>query len=208
MDGELGELNTSGASDEHFVRQALGGDVGAFDVLIDRYKHRLFVYIYNMIGHKEDTDDVLMDTFIKAYQNLHRFKGNSAFSTWLYRIAHNRALDFLRAQKTRKKVIDEGRGLDDCGNGEDELGVVNQSEDRSVAGNVSREVVNKELENKLNESLNKLSNNHRAVVIMYDIQGKSHAEIAQIMGCSEGTVRSRLHYAHLELQNYLKEFVK
>ncbi len=207
MEGETDEVVGGGASDAHFVQATLSGDVGAFDVLIDRYKQRLFVYIYNMIGHKEDTDDVLMDTFIRAYQNLHRFKGNSSFSTWLYRIAHNRALDFLRSKKKRKKMIDEDWILEEEGADEEGRGG-DQAEDKSVRGNVSREVENKELENKLNESLNKLSNNHRAVIIMYDIQGKSHSEIAQIMGCSEGTVRSRLHYAHLEMQNYLKDFIK
>jgi RNA polymerase sigma factor (sigma-70 family) len=207
MEGELDEVEGSGAGDLHFVQAALGGDVKAFDVLIDRYKQKLFIYIYNMIGHREDTDDVLMDTFIRAYQNLHRFKGNASFSTWLYRIAHNRALDFLRAKKARERIIDRDWVLEDS-NADEERRGGEQAEDETVRGNVSRGVENKELEKKLNESLGKLSNNHRAVVIMYDIQGKSHSEIAQIMGCSEGTVRSRLHYAHLELQNYLKDFIK
>jgi RNA polymerase sigma-70 factor (ECF subfamily) len=207
VDGEHDEVVGKGEDDRDFVEAALNGDLEAFDVLIERYKERLFVYVYNMIGHREDTDDVLMDTFMRAYQNLHRFKGNASFSTWLYRIAHNRALDFLRSSKRRRSVIEEGWVVENCGMEEGGMDVM-QLEDKTLQGDVSREVENRELEIKLSECLGKLSNNHRAVVIMHDIQGKSHVEIAEIMGCSVGTVRSRLHYAHLELRNYLKDFFK
>ncbi|MCS7064038.1 MAG: sigma-70 family RNA polymerase sigma factor [Methylacidiphilales bacterium] len=214
MDEASGRERVGGElPDEHYVRLALGGEVGAFDVLIERYKRKLYVYVFNMIGHREDADDVLMDAFIRAYQNLHRFRGGASFSTWLYRIAHNRALDFLRRNKMRQNIFKEKWHAEgeEAGNETAEGQVkseVQEIRDESVAGDVGRGVQNRELERKLNECLQKLSDNHRAVVVMYDIQGKSHEEIAAVMGCSVGTVRSRLHYAHAQLQNCLKDYLK
>lgn len=140
-----------------------------------------------------------METFTKAFQNIRSYKADAAFYTWLYRIAVNQSINFLRRNKFRQDV-----SMDDA---ESDLQNQKAFMDSGLSSDVERQNNIAELQKKLNESLMKLSEQHRAVVTLFDVQGLSHAEIAKIMECSEGTVRSRLFYAHKQLQNYLKGYV-
>lgn len=184
--------------DLDLVRRAQRGEVAAFDLLVVRYQKRLYAVIYQVLRHHHDTEDVLYETLIKAHENLSSFKGDSAFHTWLYRIAMNRSLNYARLRKTNREVSIQGADGDE-GGGMD-------FEDESVVQGLEVQENRSELQKKLNESMAKLSEEHRAVVTLFDIQELSHAEIAKILGCSEGTVRSRLHYAHKQLQGHLKQF--
>lgn len=193
-------MDDSTASDEELVARTQAGEVEAFDELVRRYSPRLYGLVYNMTSHHEDTDDLLQEIFAKAFRSIRGFRGRSRFHTWIHAIAVNMTLNFLKRRGRRGMM-----SLDDVDNG-----VQSDPEFLKAAASSDplRQVALRELQKKLNEAMQKLSNEHRAVVTMFDIQGLPHAEIAQILGISEGTVRSRLHYAHRQLQNHLKEFMK
>lgn len=187
--------------DEELVAQVREGDVAAFDGLVLRYKERLYGVIYNMTSNHDDTNDLLMEVFDKAYRSIVSFKGQSSFYTWIYRIAMNRTINFLQKQKKHRY----GMSLNDI---DWEDAVQAEFFDLAPQSNPEKQAHLKELQIKLNESLQKLSHQHRAVVVLFDIEGLSHGEIGKIMKCSEGTVRSRLHYAHKQLQQNLKSYLK
>ena len=185
--------------DADLVKRTQEGDTQAFDELIMKYSRKLYGLVYNMTSNKEDTHDLLQDIFAKAYRSLGRFRGNSTFYTWIYSIAVNMTLNFLKKRKRRS-----GYSFDDV-----DSGIQNDPAfiDQRHHSNPRRQSNIHELQKKLNEAMQTLSEEHRAVVTMFDIQGMPHAEISQILGVSEGTVRSRLYYAHKQLQGYLEEFL-
>lgn len=184
--------------DETLVARTQAGDPSAFDELVRRFSPRLYGLVYNMTANHEDTNDLLQEIFAKAYRSIKGFQGKSSFYTWIHTIAVNRTLNFLKKRGRRHSV-----SLDDV-----DRSIETDPEflELTATSDPVREAGLRELQKKLNESLLKLSPKHRAVVTMFDIQGMPHAEIAKILNVSEGTVRSRLFYAHRELQNYLNEF--
>ena len=186
-------------NDVDLVARTQAGDPRAFDALVRKYSPRLYGLVYNMTSNHEDTNDLLQDIFAKAYRSIKGFKGKSSFYTWLHTIGTNMTINFLKKRSRTYKM-----SLDDVDNG-----IQNDPEfiEMTSAPDARREVNLKELQLRLNEAMMKLSNEHRAVVTMFDIQGMPHAEIGKILGISEGTVRSRLFYAHRQLQNYLQEFL-
>jgi RNA polymerase sigma factor (sigma-70 family) len=190
---------TEEISDEDLVARTQGGDPRAFDSLVRKYSSRLYGLVYNMTSNHEDTNDLLQDIFSKAYRSIKGFRGKSSFYTWLHTIATNMTINFLKKRSRNYRM-----SLDDM-----DSGVHNDPEfiELTSGPDARREVNLKELQQRLNEAMMKLSNDHRAVVTMFDIQGMPHAEIGKILGISEGTVRSRLFYAHRQLQNYLQEFL-
>jgi RNA polymerase sigma-70 factor (ECF subfamily) len=183
--------------DQDLVTRAQQGDTRAFDALILKYGDKLYGLVYNMTSHKEDTHDLLQEIFARAYQSLRNFRGNSTFYTWIYQIAVNLTLNFLKKRKRRT-----GLSLNEL-----DSSVQNDPAliDRTHESNPEQRTNLNELQIKLNEAMQKLSEPHRMVVTMFDIQGMSHGEIAKVLNASEGTVRSRLHYAHLQLQSTLQD---
>jgi len=184
--------------DKDLVERAKSGDTGAFDELVVKYTPRLYGLIYHMTSNHDDTDDLLQDVFAKTYRALRRFRGNSSFYTWIYSIATNMTLNFLKKRSRRRTL-----SLDDV-----DLAIENDKEFIEITSKSDpvRETNISELQKRLNMAMQDLSEEHRAAVTMFDIQGMPHAEIAKIVGVSEGTVRSRLFYAHRQLQNYLSDF--
>jgi RNA polymerase sigma-70 factor (ECF subfamily) len=182
------------------VRRARQGDLAAYDDLIRRYQERIYATIYHMTSNHEDANDLAQESFIKAYQALKSFKGGSSFYTWLYRIAVNKTINFLKQRKNRQAM-----SLNDLDfNAEhdtDLLALISDKTPRRDAGLA-------ELQEKLNAALLKLSEHHRLVVVLHDVQGQSHDEIAKVMKCNIGTVRSRLFYARQQLQSYLMDYLK
>jgi len=185
--------------DETLVARTQKGDSAAFDVLIGRYKERLYATVYHMTANHEDANDLVQDTFIKAFKSIESFRGRSSFYTWIYRIAVNRTINFLKRRKNRNQY-----SLDDL-----ESSIQTDPDLVEMMSHVTprREAGLTELQEKLNEALQKLSESHRAVVTMHDIQGMTHADIAKVLKCSEGTVRSRLFYARQQLQGLLSEYL-
>ena len=193
-------METPESTDEQLVDRTKAGDARAFDELVVKFSPRLYGLIYNMTASHEDTNDLLQEVFAKAYRSIRGFQGKSSFYTWMHTISVNMTINFLKKRNRRSTM-----SLDDIDNGilnDPDFIAATSNGDPSHSANLS------ELQKKLNESMLKLSHEHRAVVTMFDIQGMPHAEIAKILKISEGTVRSRLFYAHKQLQNYLQEFIK
>jgi RNA polymerase sigma-70 factor (ECF subfamily) len=188
-------------SDMEIVRQVQAGDVAAFDKLILKYRERVYGIIYNLTANREDAADLAQDAFIKAFQSIHRFGGQSSFFTWLYRIAVNSTLSHLRKARLRAFFSLEQIHSDEPVSRE----LIAALTDKSGA---DRDAYVRELQEKLNAAMLKLSIKHRTVVTLFEIDGLSHQEIADIMNCSVGTVRSRLHYAKQLLQAELQPYLR
>ena len=186
--------------DQQLVARTQSGDASAFDQLVVKYTPRLYGLVYNMTSNHEDTNDLLQDIFSKAYKAIRGFRGKSSFYTWIHSIAVNMTLNFLKKRGRRFHL-----SLDDV-----DTSIQNDKEFLELTATSSpvREADLSELQRRLNEAMMKLSDEHRAVVTMFHIQGMPHAEISKILRVSEGTVRSRLFYANRQLQNYLDEFRK
>jgi RNA polymerase sigma-70 factor (ECF subfamily) len=184
--------------DQALIERSQSGDTRAFDELVRKYTPKLYGLVYNMTSNREDTADLLQDIFAKAYRSIKRFQGKSTFYTWIYSISVNMTLNFLKKRGRYTKL-----SLDDVDNG-----IQNDPDFIKITSGASplKDVNIHELQKRLNESMMKLSEDHRTVVTLYDIQGLQHSEISKILGVSEGTVRSRLFYAHRQLQNHLEEF--
>lgn len=187
-------------SEEALVKNALAGDLTAYDQLVRMYQERIYATIYHMTANHEDANDLTQEAFIKAFHALKTFKGGSSFYTWVYRIAVNKTINFLKQRKHKGHL-----SLNDLD--------FNAEHDPDLVALVSektprREAVLAELQKKLNGALQKLSEPHRLVVVLHDVQGLAHEEIAGIMECNVGTVRSRLFYARQQLQAYLSDYLK
>src|SRR5213596_2190009 len=184
--------------DQELLTRTKSGDASAFDQLVIKYTPRLYGLVYNMTANHEDTNDLLQDIFSKAYKAIRGFRGKSTFYTWIHSIAVNMTLNFLKKRGRRFQL-----SLDDV-----DASIQNDKEFLEATASTSpvREADLSELQKRLNEAMMKLSDEHRAVVTMFHIQGMPHAEISKILRVSEGTVRSRLFYANRQLQNYLDEF--
>jgi RNA polymerase sigma-70 factor, ECF subfamily len=197
--GSERDIDLRHEDDEALVRRAQTDDMSAFGILVERYKERLYATVYHMTANHEDANDLVQETFIKAYKSLRSFRGQSSFYTWVYRIAVNRTINFVKRRKNRNQF-----SLDDV-----DSSIQNDPDLVEMMSHVTprREVGLTELHEKLNEALQKLSEPHRAVVTMHDVQGMTHADIAQVMKCSEGTVRSRLFYARQQMQALLSDYL-
>lgn len=188
------------ATDSELVARAKQGDLDAYDELVRKYQERIYSAMYHMTSNHEDASDLTQESFIKAYRALKSFKGDSTFFTWLYRIAVNKAINFLKQRKHAHEM-----SLDDLD--------LNAEHDPDVIALISektprRQVALAELQVRLNEAMQKLSETHRLVVTLHDIQGLPHEEIGRIMKCNVNTVRTRLFYARQQLQAYLSEYIK
>ncbi len=187
-------------AEQRLVQGARTGDLEAYDSLVRRYQERIYATIYHMTANHEDATDLAQETFIKAYQALKSFKGESSFFTWVYRIAVNKTINFLKQRKNKTYM-----SLNDLDfNAEHDADLVALISEKTPR----REVNLIELQEKLNAAMQKLSEIHRLVVTLHDVQGLSHEEIGKIMNCNTGTVRSRLFYARQQLQAYLSDYLK
>jgi len=194
------EPDTPPEDDWALVRRAQREDTSAYDELIRRYQERIYATIYHMTANHEDANDLAQDAFIKAYRALKSFKGDSSFYTWLYRIAVNKTINFLKLRKNRVQM-----SLNDMD--------FNAEHDPDLVALIShnnprRDLSLAELQEKLNAAMQKLSEDHRMAVVLHDIQGLTHEEIGAIMDCNVGTVRSRLFYARQQLQAYLADYLR
>jgi RNA polymerase sigma-70 factor (ECF subfamily) len=181
------------ADDRRLIRDCLKGRTAAYGELVRRYQDRLFNTVLRLLDNPEDAKDVVQEAFINAYQNLDGFKGDALFFTWLYRIAMNAAISFRRKQRVTISIETGSKS---------ELLI--DPVDESVFSQPEDSMVRQEDEAALQAALNKLSPEHRAVLILKDIEGQKYEDIAEIMDVPIGTVRSRLHRARLELKELLQ----
>jgi RNA polymerase sigma-70 factor (ECF subfamily) len=175
------------------VRLAQAGDTEAFDQLVSRYRTRVFGMIYNMVHNEQDAWDLAQDSFLKAWKSIARFRGQSSFHTWMYRIVMNVTIDWLR----KKQVQGAGAEFDDA----IQLKEIDPAS-RTVphAGPLPHEgMQGREIRDRIEAAIAQLSPEHRAVILMKEIEDMQYHEIAETLGCSIGTVMSRLARARRRL---------
>jgi len=182
-------------NEKHLLESAKKGDIEAFEKLIETHEKKVFNIALRMMGNSEDAKDMAQETFIRVYRSLGDFKEQSSLSTWIYRITTNICLDELRKRKNKKVLyIDDNIKSDD---GEIKRDIV--SDDLTPEEKVERD----EIKRMLNSAINDLSDEHRTVIILRDIQGFSYKEISDITNCPEGTVKSRICRARQALKEIL-----
>jgi len=198
MEKTLNEDKSSrqGTEDRDLVEAVRAGDPTAYRGLVERYQSRIYALMCGMVKDREEARDLTQEVFIKAYNHLDRFRLESSFYTWIYRIGMNLAIDHLR--KFSKRRSDE---YDD--------GIASRSSDGSIGdahrtGDPGRSLERKQLNETIMSALQKLSPDHRQVILLREVEGLSYKEIADSLEIAEGTVMSRLYYARRKLQQILK----
>jgi RNA polymerase sigma-70 factor (ECF subfamily) len=185
-----------GSDENSLVLRAQAGDKGAFKTLVERYQRRVYGIAFGIVRDPEDAMDVTQEAFIKVHRYLDRFKGSSSFYTWLYRIVVNLAIDHLRRRgKSQTVDYDDTRAHDDDSPHELAPSTMGMNPDRSL--------MRSELRSQVNAALERLSPNHRAAILMREVEGLSYTEMAEAMNCSKGTIMSRLFHARRNLQRAL-----
>lgn len=183
------------AQDElNMVQRAGKGDRDAFAWLLERYEKQVYHQALRMVGNPEDAADLTQETFIKVWQGLPSFQGDSSFSTWLFRLTSNACIDFIRREKKRKGDI----SLDD------------EERDLSYAfidpaATPQQALEQKELHRAVSVGLGQLSDEHRQILVLREVNGLSYDEIADILDLSPGTVKSRIARARISLAKILRK---
>src|SRR5436305_8846588 len=186
-------------SDQDLVHLCQKGDTEAFDQLVGRYRTRVFGMIYNMVHSEQDAWDLAQDSFLKAWKSIGRFRGQSSFYTWIYRIVMNVTIDWLR----KKQVKGGGTEFDDnvqLKHIEPASKTVPKTE-ALPHQSMERE----EIRARIEKAISQLSPEQRAVILMKEIDDMQYHEIAEALGCSIGIVMSRLFYARKKLQSLLRD---
>ncbi|MGB6555464.1 MAG: sigma-70 family RNA polymerase sigma factor [Candidatus Binataceae bacterium] len=189
---ELGTPGRQDGDEAELIERARKGDKEAFGVLVERYQRRVANVALSVVHNQDDAIELAQETFVRAYENLSKFESRSSFSTWLYRIAANLAIDFWR-REGRHVVL---RGED----AENEIRRL-----PSNTGDSFKTASRKELSARLTAALEELTPEHRTVILLREVEGLSYDEISEALNCPRGTVMSRLHYARNRLRVLLKD---
>jgi RNA polymerase sigma-70 factor, ECF subfamily len=182
------------ADDHRLIAECLQGRSSAFGELVRRSQDRLYNTVYRLLGNAEDSQDAVQEAFLNAYQSLGSFKGDSLFFTWLYRIAINTAISLKRKQRVAISI----------NTGPDQPGVA-EPLDTSEVSRPGYALEQQEQERRIQQALNRLSPEHRTVLVMKDIEGQKYEAMAEVLEVPIGTIRSRLHRARLELRELLSK---
>jgi RNA polymerase sigma-70 factor (ECF subfamily) len=185
------------ADDDRLITECREGNTAAFGELVSRYQDRLFNTVVRLTDNAEDARDVVQEAFLHAYQSLHSFKGDSLFFTWLYRIAVNTAISMKRKKRLVLRIQPTAEG-----------GNTIEPVDPAETNRPGHAMEMAEEERRVHEALHKLSAEHRAVLVMKDMEGMKYEAMADILGVPVGTIRSRLHRARLEIRDILLQTEK
>lgn len=186
-------------SDEELVERCLRGDTGAFSLLVDRYKGQVYNLAAKMLGNPLDAEDAAQEAFVQAYRALPSYRGQSRFSTWLYRIAVNRTLDLLRRRQNPTRQASSLEAPD----GQREGGLAGRLASREPGP--EDQVLQSETRARLRRALHELPEHYRAVVVLYHFQGLSYRQIGEVLGVPLRTVETRLYRAKAMLKAALHE---
>lgn len=178
------------------VRKVLQGDVNAFEKLVTEYERAVYAIAQRMTGNAEDAADMTQETFIKAYNSLSSFRGDSKFSVWLYRIANNVCLDFLRS-RSRRPTVSLSTEDDDGEETQLDIADESQSPELLLESALTRDAVRR--------GLDSLPPDYKQILLLREIQGLSYEEIAAALGIESGTVKSRIFRARKRLCTFLIE---
>ncbi len=186
----------SSAEDKDLVREAQGGNTGAFEELVARHRDKIYARAYTMMRNEEEAIDLSQEAWVKGWQRLGQFHGESSFGTWMTRIVINLCLDQLRKQKRQ-----HAESLDEIN---EELGGV-ERQMPVVTANPTAGLERQELRQRIDKALDQLSYEHRTVLVLHEFEEMEYKQIAKEMGCSIGTVMSRLFYARRKLAAILAD---
>lgn len=181
------------ADDHRYIAASREGDPAAFGELVRRHQERLFLTVARLLDNTEDAQDVVQEAFLHAYLALDSFKGDSLFFTWLYRIAVNTAISLKRKKRVLLRIAGH------------EGDPAFEPADPSDMSRPSHALEQAEQEQRIQQALARLSAEHRAVLVMKDMEGQKYEAMAEVLGVPIGTIRSRLHRARLELREYLEK---
>ena len=182
------------ASDEVLVKAAQTGNMPAFEELVGRHRDKIYARAFSMVRNEEDAVDLSQEAWVKGWQRLNQFQGDSSFATWMTRIVINLCLDQLRKQKrVKSESIDQME--EDSGGVERQMPVLNP--------NPTENLERRELRVRIDKALAQLSYEHRTVLILHEFEELEYKLIAKKMGCSIGTVMSRLFYARRKMASLL-----
>jgi RNA polymerase sigma-70 factor (ECF subfamily) len=188
--------------DRALVRLAKKGDRQAFKELVTMYEGRAKAVALGIMGNRDDADDIVQEAFVKAYRNIASFRGQSSFYTWLYRIIHNLSIDASRRAYRRYEVsTDDSARLDYAASQGTSSNYI------AHVDNPDQYMRRVEIRKRFSEALSSLSPEHRAVITLREIDGLSYSEISDVVGCTKGTVMSRLHHARKKLQSLLADLM-
>ncbi len=189
--------------DLSLVERLREGDRSAFRKLVERYQQRLVAAALGVVGNYQDAEDVAQEAFLKAFRNIGSFRGQSSFYTWIYRITLNLAIDLSRKAYRRSE-----RSFEDSAAGNPEYSSKDGDGGFSAHAEQPDEQLHRaEIRQRFLRALSELSPQHRAVIVLREIDGLSYAEISDLVACSKGTVMSRLHHARKRLQKALEEYL-
>jgi RNA polymerase sigma-70 factor (ECF subfamily) len=186
-------------SDRELVRESRRGDKEAFRELVERYQRKILAVAMGMVHNREDALELTQETFVKAYENLERFKGESSFYTWLYRIVVNLGIDFRRRDRRHGTVSLADRP----GGGED----IEAALPEQRLADPYQQTRSREIGHRMQQAIDELTPDHKAVILLREVEGLSYEDISRVMQCSKGTVMSRLHNARKKLQDKLKDLL-
>jgi RNA polymerase sigma-70 factor, ECF subfamily len=184
-------------SDRELVRESRRGDKEAFRELVERYQRRIVSVAVGMVRNRDDALELTQETFVKAFENLEKFKGESSFYTWLYRIVVNLAIDYRRRDRRQATVSLADRP----GGGED----IEATLPSQISSDPYHQTRAKEIGERVAKAIDELTPDHKAVILLREVEGLSYEDISRVMQCSKGTVMSRLHYARKKLQSKLRD---
>jgi RNA polymerase sigma-70 factor (ECF subfamily) len=190
------ERQTRAAEERGWVEAALDGDNKAFGKLVERYQKKVYGLAFGILRNREDAWDVAQDAFVKAYKNLSTFEGNAAFYTWLYRITYNLSLDVLRSKGRRVAEELTEQTQEAAG------------EDAGRPEHPSETAERRELAEVVKQAMSKLTEKHRAIIVLREIEGLSYEEMAEVLQISKGTVMSRLFHARRNLAALIEPYLK
>ena len=190
------ESQYTSTEDKDLVLRAQKGDMGAFEELVARHRDKIYARAYSMMRNEEEAIDLSQEAWVKAWQRLAQFQGDSSFATWLTRIVINLCLDQIRRQKRHRAESIEA--MDD-----ESGGVERQME--PIITNPTEQLERGELRKRIDEAMGKLSKEHRTVLVLHEFEEMEYKEIAKVMGCSIGTIMSRLFYARRRLASLLQD---
>jgi len=193
------EINYPSSHDKALVGAAKRGDMAAFEELVARHRDKIYARAYSMMRNEEAAIDLSQEAWVKAWQRLKQFHGESSFATWLTRIVINLCLDQLRKQ-SRQRVESIERMEDESGGVERQMPV--------VTANPTERLERGELRRRIDQALGQLSYEHRTVLVLHEFEEMEYKEIAKTMDCSMGTVMSRLFYARRKLAALLADLKK
>src|SRR6476646_5715126 len=192
----MSEKSHSSADDQALVKAAQGGDMGAFEELVARHRDKIYARAFSMMRNEEEAVDLSQEARVKGWQRLKQFQGESSFGTWMTRIVINLCLDQLRKHKRQRTESIEAMD-EDSGGVERQMPV--------VTVNPTAGLERAELRQRIDRALGQLSYEHRTVMVLHEFEQMEYKEIAKAMGCSIGTIMSRLFYARRKLAALLAD---